>query len=123
MQGFIDNLIRGWGYDPASWPWTQFVYVGFMGLFSFIVINFAAISGGIFSWAERRIAARLQSRGGPNRGGPARVLPWIAGAGELLFKGDLIPGEAGKLLFRGPPPFMMVGFACGFRGPPFSHPP
>src|SRR5438105_3271675 len=39
MQGFIDNLIRGWGYDPASWPWTQFVYVAFMGLFSLIVVG------------------------------------------------------------------------------------
>ena len=54
MQGFLDNLIRGWGYDPATWPWTQFVYLFFMGLFSFLVINFAAISGGIFSWAEDR---------------------------------------------------------------------
>src|SRR6202022_835951 len=121
MQGFIDNLIRGWGYDPASWPWTQFVYVAFMGLFSFIVINFAAISGGIFSWAERRIAARMQSRVGPNRVGPAGFLQWIADAGKLLFKEDLIPAETANVPFRAAPYFMMVGFACVFVALPFSH--
>ncbi len=29
MQGWIDSLIRGWGQDPASWPWTQLVYLAF----------------------------------------------------------------------------------------------
>src|SRR5437764_3856038 len=121
MQGFIDNLIRGWGYDPATWPWTQFSYGGFMGLFSFIVINFAAITAGIFSWAERRIAARMQSRVGPNRVGPAGFLQWIADAVKLLFKEDLIPAEADNILFRAAPYFMMVGFACVFVALPFSH--
>jgi len=121
MQGFVDSLIRSWGHDPASWPWTQFVYVFFMGLFSFLVINFAAISGGIFSWAERRIAARMQSRVGPNRVGPAGFLQWIADAVKLLFKEDLIPAEADNVLFRAAPYFMMVGFACVFVALPFSH--
>lgn len=121
MQGFLDNMIRGWGYDPATWPWTQFIYLFFMGLFSFLVINFAAISGGIFSWAERRIAARMQSRVGPNRVGPAGFLQWIADAVKLLFKEDLIPDESDQILFRAAPYFMMVGFACVFVALPFSH--
>src|SRR6266513_4808822 len=121
MQGFIDNLIRGWGYDPTTWPWTQFVYVGFMGLFSFLVVNFAAITAGIFSWAERRVAARMQSRVGPNRVGPAGFLQWIADAVKLLLKEDLIPAEADNVLFRAAPYFMMVGFACVFVALPFSH--
>jgi len=121
MQGWIDSLIRGWGYDPASWPWTQIVYLVFMGLFAFIVINFAAITAGIFSWAERRVAARMQSRVGPNRVGPGGFLQWIADAVKLLTKEDLVPAESDKILFRIAPYFMMVGFACVFVALPFSH--
>ena len=121
MQAFLDNLIRSWGHDPATWPWTQFVYVFFMGLFSFVVINFAAIAGGIFSWAERRIAARMQSRVGPNRVGPGGFLQWIADAVKLLLKEDLIPTESDQVLFRAAPYFMMVGFCCVFVALPFSH--
>jgi NADH-quinone oxidoreductase subunit H len=121
MQSFLDGLIRSAGHDPATWPWTQFVYVFFMGLFSFVVINFAAITAGIFSWAERRVAARIQSRVGPNRVGPFGFLQWVADAVKLLTKEDLIPGEADQFLFRIAPYFMMVGFACVFVALPFSH--
>ena len=121
MQGFLDNLIRNAGYDPATWPYTQFVYLAAMGAAAFIVINFAAITAGIFSWAERRVAARIQSRVGPNRVGPGGFLQWVADAVKLLLKEDLVPEEADKFLFRIAPYFMMVGFACVFVALPFSH--
>ncbi len=121
MQSFVDGLIKGWGYDPATWPYTQFVYLAFMGAFAFAVINFAAITSGIFSWAERRVAARMQSRVGPNRNGPAGFYQWIADAVKLLTKEDLVPAEADQLLFRIAPYFMMVGFCCVFVALPFSH--
>ena len=121
MQGFLDDLIRKAGHDPATWPWTQFVYLAGMAVAALIVINFAAISSGIFSWAERRIAARMQSRVGPNRVGPFGFLQWIADAVKLLLKEDLVPDEADKFLFRIAPYFMMVGFCCVFVTLPFSH--
>jgi len=121
MQAWLDSLIRSAGYDPATWPWTQFVYLLGMGVFAFIVINFAAITAGIFSWAERRVAARMQSRVGPNRVGPGGFLQWIADAVKLLLKEDLVPDEADSILFRAAPYFMMVGFACVFVALPFSH--
>jgi NADH-quinone oxidoreductase subunit H len=121
MQAWIDSIIKHFGQDPATWPWTQFVYLGIMGAISFAVINFAAITAGIFSWAERRVAARMQSRVGPNRAGPGGFFQWIADAVKLLLKEDLIPEEADKFLFRIAPYFMMVGFACVFVALPFSH--
>jgi len=121
MQGFLDNLIRNAGHDPATWPYTQFVYLAGMAVAALIVINFAAIASGIFSWAERRVAARIQSRVGPNRVGPAGFLQWIADAVKLLLKEDLVPAEADQFLFRIAPYFMMVGFCCVFVTLPFSH--
>jgi NADH-quinone oxidoreductase subunit H len=121
MQGFLDNLIRNAGHDPATWPYTQFVYLAGMAVAALIVINFAAIASGIFSWAERRVAARIQSRVGPNRVGPAGFLQWIADAVKLLLKEDLVPDEADQFLFRIAPYFMMVGFCCVFVTLPFSH--
>lgn len=121
MQSFLDGLIQSWGHDPATWPWTQFIYLAAMGAVSFVVINFAAITAGIFSWAERRVAARMQSRVGPNRVGPGGFLQWIADAVKLLLKEDLVPQEADQFLFRIAPYFMMVGFACVFVCLPFSH--
>ncbi len=121
MQGFLDSLIRNAGYDPATWPYTQFVYLAGMAAAAFIVVNFAAITAGIFSWAERRVAARMQSRVGPNRVGPGGFLQWVADAVKLLLKEDLVPAEADQFLFRIAPYFMMVGFACVFVTLPFSH--
>src|SRR3989440_10893666 len=110
MQAWVDSLIRGWGHDPASWPWTQIIYLAFMGLFAFIVINFAAITAGIFSWAERRVAARMQSRVGPHPVGPGGFLQLGAGAVERLPQEDPVPRGAGEMLSRISPYLLVVGF-------------
>ena len=47
MQGFLDNLIRNAGHDPATWPWTQFVYLAAMGAAAFIVAEYLGVSTGI----------------------------------------------------------------------------
>src|SRR5438270_11593270 len=103
MQDFIDNLIRSWGHDPAAWPWTQFLYLAFMGAAAFIVVNFAAISAGIFSWAERRVAARMQSRVGPHPVRAFRLLPWGARRVEVLLHEDLVASPADAVRFLVPP--------------------
>src|SRR5947208_3498512 len=67
------------------------------------------------------VAARMQSRVGPNRVGPGGFLQWVADAVKLLLKEDLVPDESDQVLFRIAPYFMMVGFACVFVALPFSH--
>jgi NADH-quinone oxidoreductase subunit H len=48
---------------------------------------------------ERRALARIQSRIGPNRAGPFGILQPIADAVKLIFKEELTPANADKLLF------------------------
>ena len=48
---------------------------------------------------ERKALARMQSRIGPNRAGPWGILQPIADAVKLIFKEELMPARADKLLF------------------------
>lgn len=48
---------------------------------------------------ERRALARIQTRIGPNRAGPQGVLQPIADAVKLIFKEELTPAGADKILF------------------------
>ncbi len=48
---------------------------------------------------ERKALARIQVRIGPNRAGPWGILQPIADAVKLIFKEELIPAQADKLIF------------------------
>jgi NADH-quinone oxidoreductase subunit H len=48
---------------------------------------------------ERRVLARIQVRIGPNRAGPWGLFQPIADVIKLIFKEDLIPAQADKVLF------------------------
>ncbi len=48
---------------------------------------------------ERKALARMQMRVGPNRAGPWGILQPIADAIKLIFKEELVPARADKLLF------------------------
>ncbi len=48
---------------------------------------------------ERRALARIQTRIGPNRAGPFGILQPVADGIKLIFKEELIPDRADKLMF------------------------
>ncbi|MFI5221735.1 MAG: NADH-quinone oxidoreductase subunit NuoH [Bacteroidia bacterium] len=59
------------------------------------------------TYAERKIAAFLQDRYGPDRAGPWGLLQPLADGGKMFFKEEIIPLAADKLLFlAGPAVFM-----------------
>lgn len=70
---------------------TSYIVLG-VGLF--MLLNSAAIS----VYAERRVAAFMQNRVGPNRVGPLGLLQPIADVLKLILKEDVTPDKGNKVL-------------------------
>ncbi|HKD38868.1 MAG TPA: NADH-quinone oxidoreductase subunit NuoH [Myxococcaceae bacterium] len=122
MKELIDKIIvEQLGHDPQTWPMAQGLYLVGMMLVGVLLTTFGAIFAGLLSWWERRIAARIQSRIGPNRVGPQGVLQFIADALKLILKEDLIPTDSDHILFRIAPYFVMTGFILTFVVLPFGY--
>ena len=63
------------------------------------------------TWGERKVAAIIQDRRGPNRAGFMGLLQPLADGGKLFFKEEIIPANSNRFLFiLGPSLAMMV--AC-----------
>lgn len=86
-----------------------------------IAIAFAAVNAAYLVWAERRGAARIQRRPGPNINGPFGLLqPPIDGI-KLMTKQLMIPGGADKILFMVAPVLAMAPAIMSFVTIPFSE--
>lgn len=66
------------------------------------------------TWAERKVAALMQDRLGPNRTGPLGLLQPLADGGKFFFKEDFTPANAEKFLFiLGPSLVMFISLITG----------
>ena len=63
-----------------------------------VTVLLVAVAAGILTWIERRGLGRLQIRKGPNRVGPAGFFQWIADVVKLVFKEDVVPSRAEKVI-------------------------
>lgn len=70
----------------------KFLLVGFIISLSMLVAMYA-------TYGERKIAAFLQDRIGPNRAGPFGIFQPLADGGKLFFKEEIIPLASSKALF------------------------
>ncbi|UOE40182.1 NADH-quinone oxidoreductase subunit NuoH [Chryseobacterium suipulveris] len=82
-----------------------------------LVVALFAVSLGVAAystWGERKVAAILQDRIGPNRTGPFGILQPLADGGKLFFKEGFIPANADKFLFYvGPAITMFISLITG----------
>ena len=66
---------------------------------SVIILLGLTVGFAYVTYYERKALARIQVRIGPNRAGPWGLLQPIADAVKLIFKEELVPTKADKLLF------------------------
>ncbi len=87
-----------------------------------IVVVMAAILGicAYLILMERKIAAWMQDRIGPNRVGPLGLLQPIADGLKFLFKEDIVPGHVDKLLYFMAPAVAVTTALLAFAVVPFG---
>ncbi|HSU28649.1 MAG TPA: NADH-quinone oxidoreductase subunit NuoH [Chitinophagaceae bacterium] len=73
-----------------------------------MIISFSLFIAMYSTYAERKIAAFLQDRLGPNRAGPFGILQPLADGGKLFFKEEIIPLASSKFLFVLGPSLAMI---------------
>ena len=85
-----------------------------LALFLSLLVGVLLVSGVplitviLLIWIERKVAARIQDRIGPNRVGPIGLLQTIADMIKLLSKEDITPTAADRVLYNAAP---LVSFA------------
>jgi NADH-quinone oxidoreductase subunit H len=64
-----------------------------------IIISVSLLIAMYETWGERKVAAFMQDRRGPNRAGPGGILQPLADGLKLFMKEEIIPGSSNRLLF------------------------
>jgi NADH-quinone oxidoreductase subunit H len=102
-----------------SWLMTTYQFI-------LTMITILVVLGGIMGactyliYIERKIAAYMQDRIGPNRVGPKGLFQPIADALKFLFKEDIIPTQVDKVLFLAAPAIALSTALLAFAIVPFG---
>jgi NADH-quinone oxidoreductase subunit H len=64
-----------------------------------IIIGISLIVAMYETWAERKVAAVIQDRRGPNRAGPGGIFQPLADGLKLFMKEEIVPNLSNKFLF------------------------
>jgi len=86
----------------------------------FIVLNTIAVGALYLILLERRVAAWIQDRCGPNRVGPMGLLQPIADTIKLLVKEEYIPKRADRVLFMLAPGLTVIPALISFAVIPWA---
>ncbi|HIF71034.1 MAG TPA: NADH-quinone oxidoreductase subunit NuoH [Dehalococcoidia bacterium] len=136
-QAFLDNslwrniycVLAGDSAQCASREYSSGLLPGGMEWLAFLIAAAAIIGlfvngvlGGVIVliWGERRLFGRFQSRTGPNRWGPFGMLTSVADAIKTMFKEDLVPAEADRILFNLAPVLIAAPALLVFSVIPFG---
>jgi NADH-quinone oxidoreductase subunit H len=79
-----------------------------LALFGFVLANMLLVAAAALVYAERRVAAFVQERVGPNRVGPIGLLQPFADVLKLVFKEDIRPRAANPFIHSLAPLIMVT---------------
>ena len=77
---------------------------------------------GVMTWVERKVLARFQFRPGPNRLGPAGVMQFVADGLKLVFKEEIIPTAADRVVYLMAPFISLTAAIIAFAVIPWGPP-
>jgi NADH-quinone oxidoreductase subunit H len=72
------------------------------------VVTISLVIAMYATWAERKVAAVMQDRRGPNRAGPFGLFQPLADGVKLFMKEEIIPTASDKILFIAGPALAMI---------------
>lgn len=77
-------------------------------IFIAVIITISLVVALYMTFGERKVAAWIQDRVGPNRAGPFGILQPLADGVKMFFKEEIIPTSSNKILFILGPSLAMI---------------
>jgi NADH-quinone oxidoreductase subunit H len=119
LIAFIEGLLTDLGYADLSTGVLPLA--GAYAVCIGTLLGFITVYAMFAIWMERKVAAHMQIRFGPmETGGWHGWAQSVADAVKLLFKEDIIPSGANKVMFWIAPAVVFCGVFAGFIAIPFA---
>ena len=114
LTSTIANPLNSANFAHSLQTWVGLGPIWMWALISAVLVIFllALPFGGLATYVERKIAADMQDRIGPNRVGPFGILQFLADAVKMISKEDFIPKGGDHFLYNLAPCLVVMG-ACG----------